>query len=102
MTSAADSRVRRFRVPSRPSSPSWPLSLSDSARNAHKGFVGGEFKLGIIPTVMPTLLPMFLNNFTKKYPKVKLIIEELTTEEIIKKLSDNHLDAGLAATPLEN
>ncbi len=68
----------------------------------HKGYVGGEFKLGIIPTVMPTLLPMFLTNFTKKYPKVKLIIEELTTEEIIRKLMDGHLDAGLAATPLEN
>lgn len=68
----------------------------------HKGFVGGEFKLGIIPTVMPTLLPMFLNNFTHKYPKVKLVIEELTTEEIIRKLMDGHIDAGLAATPLEN
>jgi LysR family hydrogen peroxide-inducible transcriptional activator len=68
----------------------------------HKGFVGGEFKLGIIPTVMPTLLPMFLNNFTKKHPKVILIIEELTTEEIIRKLSDGHLDAAIAATPLEN
>jgi len=67
-----------------------------------KGFIGGEFKLGIIPTVMPTLLPMFLNNFTKKYPKVKLIIEELTTDEIIRKLTDGHIDAGLAATPLEN
>ena len=71
-------------------------------RDRYKGFIGGEFRLGIIPTVMPTLLPMFLNNFTKKYSKVKLIIEELTTEEIIKKLSENHLDAGLAATPLEN
>ena len=30
-----------------------------------KGYIGGEFKLGIIPTVMPTLLPMFLNNFVK-------------------------------------
>jgi len=39
-----------------------------------KGFIGGEFRLGIIPTIMPTLLPMFLNNFIKKYPKVKLII----------------------------
>ncbi|MFY0604220.1 MAG: hydrogen peroxide-inducible genes activator [Flavobacteriaceae bacterium] len=68
----------------------------------HKGFIGGEFKLGIIPTIMPTLLPMFLNNFTHKYPKVKLIIEELTTEEIIRKLMDGHIDAGLAATPLEN
>ena len=67
-----------------------------------KGFIGGEFKLGIIPTIMPTLLPMFLNNFTKKYPKVKLIIEELTTEEIIRKLSDGHIDAAIAATPLEN
>jgi LysR family hydrogen peroxide-inducible transcriptional activator len=67
-----------------------------------KGFIGGEFKLGIIPTVMPTLLPMFLHNFTKKYPKVKLIIEELTTDEIIRKLTDGHIDAGLAATPLEN
>lgn len=68
----------------------------------HKGYIGGEFRLGIIPTVMPTLLPMFLNNFTKKYPKVKLIIEELTTEEIIRKLMDGHIDAGLAATPLQN
>ena len=67
-----------------------------------KGYIGGEFKLGIIPTVMPTLLPMFLQNFTKKYPKVKLIIEELTTEEIVRKLTDGHIDAGLAATPLEN
>jgi len=67
-----------------------------------KGYIGGEFKLGIIPTVMPTLLPMFLKIFVKKHPKVNLIIEELTTEEIIKKLTDGHIDAALAATPLEN
>ena len=67
-----------------------------------KGYIGGEFRLGIIPTIMPTLLPMFLQNFTKKYPKVKLIIEELTTEEIIKKLNDGYIDAAIAATPLEN
>lgn len=66
-----------------------------------KGFIGGEFKLGIIPTVMPTLLPLFLKTFIKKYPKVNLIIEELTTEDIIAKLIDGHLDTGIAATPLE-
>jgi LysR family hydrogen peroxide-inducible transcriptional activator len=66
-----------------------------------KGFIGGEFRLGIIPTVMPTLLPMFLNNFIKKYPKVKLIIEELNTNDIIEKLKNGHLDAAIAATPLE-
>tara|TARA_R110000868_G_scaffold411695_1_gene707625 strand:+ start:1199 stop:2137 length:939 start_codon:yes stop_codon:yes gene_type:complete len=66
-----------------------------------KGFIGGEFKLGIIPTIMPTLLPMFLKLFIKKHPKVKLKIEELTTEEIISKITDGHLDAAIVATPLE-
>ncbi|HLT53299.1 MAG TPA: LysR substrate-binding domain-containing protein [Flavobacteriaceae bacterium] len=67
-----------------------------------KGFIGGEFKLGIIPTVMPTLLPMFLKNFIKKFPKINLKIEELTTDEIISRINDGHLDAAIAATPLEN
>lgn len=67
-----------------------------------KGFIGGEFRIGVIPTVMPTLLPMFLKAFIKKHPKVKLKIEELTTEEIISRISDGHLDAAIAATPLEN
>jgi len=66
-----------------------------------KGYIGGEFKIGIIPTVMPTLLPMFLNNFIKKYPKVNLIIEEQNTEDIIQKLKNGHLDCAIAATPLE-
>ena len=67
-----------------------------------KGYIGGEFKLGIIPTIMPTLLPMFLKTFIRKYPRVNLIIEELTTDDIIKKLNDGHIDAAIAATPLEN
>lgn len=65
-----------------------------------KGFIGGEFRLGIIPTVMPTLLPMFLQTFIKKYPKVSIKIEELTTEMIFDKLREGHLDAAIAATPL--
>lgn len=65
-----------------------------------KGFIGGEFKIGIIPTIMPTLLPLFLNTFINKYPKVKLIIEELNTNDIVKKLNLGQLDCALAATPL--
>lgn len=65
-----------------------------------KGYIGGDFKIGIIPTVMPTLLPMFMTNFINKYPKVNLIIEERTTEDIIKMLKNGQLDAAIAATPL--
>ncbi len=67
-----------------------------------KGYIGGEFRLGIIPTVTPTLLPLFLKAFVNKYPKVQLKVEELTTQNILQKLKDGHLDAGIAATPLEN
>ncbi len=66
-----------------------------------KGFIGGEFKLGVIPTITPTLVPMFLKTFTKKYPKVMLIIEEYPTEELIYRLKKGLLDAAIAATPLE-
>ena len=66
-----------------------------------KGFIGGDYTLGIIPTVMPTLLPMFLNTFIKKYPKVNLIIKEQSTDAMIRNILDGHLDAGIAATPLE-
>lgn len=67
-----------------------------------KGFVGGEYKLGIIPTVMPTLLPMFLKSFVKKYPKVEIKIEELNTNQIISKIKEGHLDAAIAVSPLED
>lgn len=66
-----------------------------------KGFVGGDYILGIIPTVMPTLLPMFLATFVKRYPKVNLIIREQPTDSLIRNLEGNQIDAAIAATPLE-
>ncbi len=67
-----------------------------------KGEIKGELKLGIIPTVAPYLLPLFLNSFLKKYPLLKIKITELTTQQIIDKLRNHHLDAGILATPLNN
>ncbi|HZW78058.1 MAG TPA: LysR substrate-binding domain-containing protein [Flavobacteriaceae bacterium] len=67
-----------------------------------KGYIGGKFSLGIIPTVMPTLLPMFLKIFGRRYPRVQLKIEELNTAEILSQLHEGYLDAAIAATPLED
>ena len=74
----------------------------DDVVSMEKGEVKGDFKLGIIPTVMPTLLPLFLNSFIKKYPKVNLKIEDLNTSSIEENLENGKIDAGIAATPLEN
>lgn len=64
--------------------------------------VSGEFLLGVIPTLSPYLLPLFIESFSKNYPEVKLKVFELTTNEIIKKLYDDELDAGLLVTPLKD
>lgn len=66
----------------------------------NKGIFEGELKLGIIPTLAPYLLPLFIPSFTKKYPAIKLIINELTTETIISRLKDGRIDAGILVTPL--
>jgi len=66
----------------------------------YKGEVKGELRIGIIPTLSPYLLPLFLNNFLKRYPHVRVKIMELTTQQIIDKLTSQLLDAGILATPL--
>jgi LysR family transcriptional regulator, hydrogen peroxide-inducible genes activator len=67
-----------------------------------KGEIKGELRLGIIPTVAPYLLPLCLNSFLQKYPRLKIKITELTTQQIIEKLKNHHLDVGILATPLNN
>jgi LysR family hydrogen peroxide-inducible transcriptional activator len=67
-----------------------------------KGEIAGELRLGVIPTLAPYLLPLFLKDFLQKYPKVKLKIIELTTENISAFLKQNKLDAGLLVTPLHD
>jgi LysR family transcriptional regulator, hydrogen peroxide-inducible genes activator len=64
------------------------------------GELEGEFRLAIIPTVAATLIPGFIAHFARKYPKVELYIEELTTEAILESLGRDKLDAGILATPL--
>ncbi len=72
-----------------------------SILDASKDVVRGDFRLGVIPTLAPYVIPLFAGNFVKKFPLVKLTIEEFKTEEIIELLSRDELDAGLLVTPLE-
>lgn len=61
----------------------------------------GEFRLGIIPTLAPYLLPRFLPHFLKKFPKTKLVIQEITTENMLDALQKGTVDLGILVTPVE-
>jgi len=66
-----------------------------------KGILTGELRIGIIPTLAPYLLPLFIQNFYKKYPHIKLVVQELMTEYIVSRLREGRIDVGILVTPLQ-
>lgn len=67
----------------------------------NRGKIEGDFKLAVIPTLAPYIIPLFTQSFLNKYPDINLIIEEYKTEDIIRLLEDDKIDAGLLITPLK-
>ncbi len=76
-------------------------NIMDEIVHRKKGLVAGELKIGIIPTLAPYLLPLFVQNFTKKYPLVRLVVNELTTDLIVAQLRSGRIDMGILVTPLQ-
>ena len=76
------------------------LDVMKNIVDARQGIHSGELKVGIIPTLAPYLLPLFVQSFTDKYPKVKVLVTELTTEQIIARLREGRLDVAILVTPL--
>jgi len=62
--------------------------------------VGGELRIGIIPTLAPYLLPYFIGAFMARYPAVTIQLQELLTEQIVERLRNGLLDVGIVVTPL--
>lgn len=67
-----------------------------------KGEMVGELRIGIIPTIAPYLLPLFLTKFAYKFPRIKIIVKEIPTEQIIETLKNRSLDIGILALPIED
>ncbi len=65
-----------------------------------KGEVSGELRIAVIPTIAPYLLPLFTGDYKRKYPQVKLKIEEQVTEKMVENLEKDLLDVGILVTPL--
>jgi LysR family transcriptional regulator, hydrogen peroxide-inducible genes activator len=62
----------------------------------------GDFELAVIPTLASYVIPLFIGDFSEKYPKVNLGIHEQKTDDIIRLLQNDELDAGLLVTPLND
>src|SRR5690606_28934525 len=63
--------------------------------------IQGELRIGIIPTLAPYLLHLFIPGMTAKYPKLKLQLKELRTQQITDYLRKDKIDVGLIALQQE-
>jgi len=70
--------------------------------NEQQGVVAGLLDLGIIPTLAPYLVPLFITQFLKKYPLVRIRVQEVTTELLVDKLKKGQIDVGILVTPIKD
>lgn len=62
----------------------------------------GELRIGVIPTVANSLLALILPTLLVDFPKLKLKVFEITTEQIKDQLISEKIDLGILATPIDN
>jgi LysR family transcriptional regulator, hydrogen peroxide-inducible genes activator len=60
----------------------------------------GRVRLGAIPTIAPYFLPTLLARFAKKYPDISVIVQEDTTDMLIKRCSHGEIDLAILALPV--
>ncbi len=78
------------------------LSMVDDAKGEiHDDGKTGLVRVAAIPTIAPYFLPERLRAFRKRFPEAKVIVQEDTTDNLLKKLSDGVVDIAIAALPIK-
>jgi LysR family hydrogen peroxide-inducible transcriptional activator len=60
----------------------------------------GRIRLGAIPTIAPYFLPGLLSSFALGHPEVSVIVQEDTTENLIRRCGHGELDLAILALPV--
>ena len=62
----------------------------------------GTVRLGIFPTLGPYLLPHIVPTIRERFPRLELLLVEEKTEEVLRRLREGRLDAGVLALPIHD
>lgn len=75
--------------------------IEELTRHAHEP-MARTLRLGIIPTLGPYYLPHALSVASAAYPKLRLLLREQMTPQLLSDLSNGQLDAALLALPVSD
>lgn len=62
----------------------------------------GTVNVGTIPTIAPYLLPPLLKDFSKRFPRATVALNENLTEFTVRGCLEGELDVGVIASPVDN
>ena len=60
----------------------------------------GRIRVGAIPTIAPYFLPDLLRQFSSEFPKATVIVQENTTDVLIKSCTQGEIDLAVLALPV--
>jgi DNA-binding transcriptional LysR family regulator len=70
-----------------------------TAQRAYRGEVG-RLVVGYISSSTYDLLPMMLRVYRERFPDIEVILRELTTQEQLRALEEEHIQVGLLRLPI--
>src|SRR5271157_3861875 len=62
----------------------------------------GALTIGVLPTIAPYLLPDVMAQFAEKFPGVEVVVQEDTTERLLKFVHGYEIDFALASQPIQD
>lgn len=96
LTDAGERVVERARIILRETD-----NITEIARRARDP-EAGSLRIGIFPTLAPYLLPHVVPKVRARFPNLELLLVEEKTEEVLQRLRDGELDAGVLALPVHD
>ncbi len=60
----------------------------------------GRIRVGAIPTIAPYFLPEILRRFSNAFPKATLLVQENTTDRLLKSCTQGEVDLAILALPV--
>ena len=73
--------------------------IQQIAKNSHDP-LGGELKIGAFPTLASYFFPGAIKKISKNFPKLKILLLEEKTDDLIAKLQNGEIDCAFLANPI--
>lgn len=74
--------------------------LTDTKAEITDDGKSGRVRVGAIPTIAPYLLPEILKGFSEAFPGANLVVQENTTDQLLKSCTQGEIDLAIVALPV--